>query len=125
MPRGGKREGTPGKAYSNRTDLGMDYAPGDAASGGLVAPSQMAQSQVQAPPSIGADDVLNLGAPTERPGEAVTTGIDMGMGSGVSAMGAQPPPPQDPVRQAVEAMMLVNPNPDLARILMRLTYEGR
>ena len=42
MPRGGKRQGTPGKGYTNRTDLGQDYMPasGDAtpASGGVQAP---------------------------------------------------------------------------------------
>lgn len=125
MPRGGKREGTPGKGYTNRTDLGMDYAPGDAASGGLVAPSQMAQSQVQAPMSIGADEVLDLGAPTSRPGEPLMTGTDVGQGAGLSAMGPMPPNPQDPVRQAIQAMMLISPNPDLARILQRLNFEGR
>jgi len=27
MPRGGKRQGTPGKAYSNRTDMATNYDP--------------------------------------------------------------------------------------------------
>lgn len=121
MPRGGRRKGTPGMAYSNRTDLATNYAPGDAASGGMVAP----QTQQPMMPMIGADEVPNIGDPSSRPMEPVTAGLDVGMGAGTEAMGPMPPPPMDPVRQAIQAMMLVSPNPDLARVLARLDYEGR
>jgi hypothetical protein len=47
------------------------------------------------------------------------------MGGGSETLGPMPPPPADPVRQAIQAMMLVSPNPDLARVLARLDYEGR
>lgn len=122
MPRGGKRQGTPGKAYSNRTDLGMDYSPGDAAAGGMQAPTQQRQF---IPPAIGADQVPNLSDPTMRPDEPVTAGVNVGAGPGMEALGPMPPSPMDPVRQAIQAMMLVSPNPDLVRVLNRLNYEGR
>ena len=122
MPRGGKRQGTPGRAYSNRTDLGMDYSPGDAAAGGMQAPADQRQFM---PPAIGVDQVPNLSDPTMRPDEPVTAGVDVGVGPGMDALGPMPPSPMDPVRQAIQAMMLVSPNPDLVRVLNRLTYEGR
>jgi len=123
MPRGGKREGTPGKAYVNRTDLGMDYAPGDAAAGGMQAPAQQAGSLM--PPIIGADQVPNLGDPTNRPNEPVTAGIPYGEGPGPEALGPMPPDPTDPIRMVIQAMMMTTPNADLSRLLARLDYEGR
>lgn len=123
MPRGGKRQGTQGKGYSNRTDLAVDYAPGgDPAAGGVTAP--MEQRPVMGP-AIGADEVPNLGDPTMRPDEPVTTGLSVGAGLGPAAMGPMPPSPMDPMRQILQAMMLVSPNPDVQRLLNKLNYQGR
>ena len=122
MPRGGKRNGTPGRAYSNRTDLTLSYGGGNtAATGGMTPPAD--QSPLL--PAISASEVPNLGDPTMRPAEPVTTGLPVGPGGGPEALGPMPPSPMDPVRQAIQAMMLVSPNPDLVRILNRLSYEGR
>lgn len=123
MPRGGKRQGTQGKAYANRTDLATDYAPGgNPASGGMEAPAQQRQFM---PPLVGADQVPNIGDFTQRPDEAVTAGLPVGAGPGREAMPPMPPAPTDPIRQVIQAMMMVAPNPDLARVLARLDYEGR
>lgn len=123
MPRGGKRQGTQGKGYSNRTDLGIDYAPGgNPATGGQEAP---AQQRPFIPPAIGADQVPNIGDPTTRPNEPVTAGLKSGVGPGPEAMPPMPPSPDDPVRQVIQAMLMISPNPDLVRILNRLNYEGR
>lgn len=122
MPRGGKRRGTPGKAYANRTDLTSDYAPGSAAAGGMTPPVQ--QRPFVGPP-MGADQVPNLSDPTMRPQEPVTAGLSVGPGPGPEALGPMPPGPADPLRMAVQAMMMVSPNPDLVRVLNRLSYEGR
>ena len=123
MPRGGKRQGTQGKAYANRTDLAVDYAPGgNPASGGMQPPAQQRQFM---PPMVGADQVPNIGDPTARPQEAVTAGLKVGPGPGTEAMPPMPPSPTDPIRQVIQAMMMVSPNPDLARVLARLDYEGR
>ena len=86
MPRhskqGGKRQGTPGKAYPNRTDLGMNYAPATGtvspASGGIEAPKQRQQQK----PMIYADDFPNLSDPTTRPDIPVAQGLPSGMGAG-------------------------------------------
>lgn len=123
MPRGGKRQGTQGKAYANRTDLTSNYGPkGSPASGGMEPPRD--QTPLMSP-GIGADMVPNLGDPTMRPGEPVTAGLPVGPGAGPEALGPMPPPPMDPVRQVVQAMMMVAPNPDLIRVMARLDYEGR
>jgi len=124
MPRGGARKGTPGKGYLNRTDLGMDYSQGNAASGGMQKPQQAPQQQ--APPSfINADQVSNLGAPTMRPDEPVTTGLMAGMGGGIEALGPMPPGGSNPVRVAVQSLIAISPNnPDLIRLLAKIDSEG-
>lgn len=124
MPRGGKRQGTPGVGYSNRTDLTSNYANNgaSAAAGGIEAPRE--QTPI-IPPQIGADQVPNLFDPTNRPTEPVTAGLNMGPGPGTEALGPMPPSPADPVRQVVQALLLQFPNPDLTRILNRLDLEGR
>jgi len=123
MPRGGKRQGTQGKGYSNRTDLATDYAPGgNPAAGGAPVP---AMEQRMMSPAVGADMVPNLGDPTGRPDEPVTAGLPIGAGPGMDAMGPMPPPPTDPMRQVLQAMLLVAPNPDVQRLLNRLDYQGR
>ena len=129
MPRGGRRQGTPGKAYANRTDLQQkpDMSKNTAATGGMVShgetPGGPPPGRI-APPLIGANEVPNLSDPTMRPDEPITAGLPMGPGSN-SLGSALPPSPADPVRQAVEALMLISPNADLSRILARLDHEGR
>lgn len=121
MPRGGKRQGTQGKGYSNRTDLAVDYAPGgNPATGGIQAPQRQF-----IPPVVGADQVPNIGDPTMRPNEPVTAGLKTGPGAGPEALPPMPPSMSDPVRQVIQAMMMVAPNPDLSRVLNRLDFEGR
>jgi hypothetical protein len=76
MPRGGKRQGTPGRGYSNRTDLTSNYDQSEntAASGGLDAPS--------APPGPSPEDSPMLLDPTQRPDEPITAGLPIGPGAG-------------------------------------------
>lgn len=131
MPRGGRRQGTPGKGYSNRTDLqaAPNMAQNTAATGGMTAPapngtaSPIPEQTPMRGPVIGADEVPNLSDPTMRPDEPVMAGVPIGPGS--NTLGPLPPTQADPVRQAVESLMLISPNPDLSRILARLDYEGR
>jgi hypothetical protein len=137
MPRGkgpgGPRQGTPGKGYSNRTDLAsnMDMSKNTAASGGMTAPApdpgvaQLGQPEALPMPAVGADDIPNLTDPTQRPDEPVMAGVPLGAGPGPEAMGPMPPNPMDPTRQIVQALMDLAPSPDLARILNRLDFEGR
>ena len=78
MPRGrgGKREGTPGKGYSNRTDLMENYDQQSAspAAGGLEAPSSR-----QGPSP---EDSPGLSDPTAFPDEPITAGLPSGAGPG-------------------------------------------
>lgn len=123
MPRGGRRTGTQGKAYSNRTDLAQNYgSQGNPATGGQTAPAEQA---FFLGPIIGAEQIPNIGDPTSRPNEPVTAGISSGPGPGPEAIGPLPPDPMDPVRMAVESLLLMYPNPDLVRVLNRLKFEGR
>lgn len=93
MPRGGPRKGTPGKAYSNRTDLQANPAPqsagNTAASGGLKPPPTTSPtppspiSGVAAPPQppqgSSPDDTPNL---FDHGGDSpMTSGLDTGPGA--------------------------------------------
>lgn len=79
MARGGRRRGTPGKGYANRTDLALDPNMGQntAASGGMTAPAQAAPSPDQQGqfPYSSPDESPNLMDPSQRPGEHVANGI--------------------------------------------------
>ena len=88
---GGKRQGTPGKAYSNRTDLAKDMMPlpeagtRTPASGGMgQSGEEMMKAAQNAPRPIYADDFPNLKDPTTRPSEPVTAGLPTGPGPGPS-----------------------------------------
>jgi len=92
--RGGRRKGTPGVAYPNRTDLASDRAPQQgtvtAAAGGQashsVSPPPMPQGQGLTP-----DDTPNLFDPGSR-GKPLTAGLVTGPGPG--------PAPQPAVNEA-------------------------
>jgi hypothetical protein len=83
MPRGGKRQGSPGKGYSNRTDLQMNYDNENvsAASGGMAEPTPTPMA-----PSSYPEDTPMLMDPTQRPDEPVTAGLVSGLGAGSEAM---------------------------------------
>lgn len=82
MPRkrGGARQGTPGKGYSNRTDMlsNYDQAENTAATGGMTAPA----APVMAPPPQTPDDTPGLSDPTMYPDEPITAGLPIGAGPG-------------------------------------------
>lgn len=105
MPRGGKRTGTPGQAYPNRSDLPTAPDPGAGTFKGQPYGAATAQAQVQGsaaqPPMGGGGPPLpaatpgpapgsfgDLGRPTERPNEPVTSGIAFGPGPGPTAQPA-------------------------------------
>lgn len=83
MPRGrgGQRQGTPGKGYSNRTDLMTQYdeTKNTAATGGQPPPSETI-----VPPGLRPDDIPNIDTPTQFPDEPITAGLPIGPGSGPS-----------------------------------------
>ena len=84
MPRGGRRRGTPGRAYSNRTDLGQNYdmAQGSPASGGM---EDLAAGR-QEIPLVTPDDTPGLTDPTQYPDQPIESGLPMGPGAGPEAL---------------------------------------
>lgn len=89
MPRGGRRQGTPGKGYANRTDLAVDYAAGSPASGGQVTPPMLEASAQQQAPAMYPEDIPNLTDPTNRPDEPVTAGLPTPGDPAVTGMASQ------------------------------------
>lgn len=76
MPRakqGGKRQGTPGKAYSNRTDLMQNYDMSSGTGGG--GPIEAEQSWTKP------DDLPSLDSPTKYPDQPITSGLNVGPGN--------------------------------------------
>lgn len=87
MPRGrgGARQGTPGKAYVNRTDMASNYNMEDGrspAAGGIEAPSDSKPLTLPVYP----DQIPGLSDPTARPEEPITDGLPIGAGRGREGM---------------------------------------
>lgn len=101
MARGGRRQGTPGKGYANRSDLAVsrDMSQNTAATGGMQPPTggtpsppqgalPVSDGQTGGVPAFfrGPDDSPNLTDPTQRPGEPLTSGLSSGPGPGPEAI---------------------------------------
>lgn len=103
LSRGGKRQGTPGQSYSNRTDLLNNYASTAPAPPApqTGAPVQPAQPPVGAPatgaPPVPPPGSLNTFGPTQRPNEPLTHGLPSGPGAGPEVLQQFTP---DPLVQA-------------------------
>lgn len=124
MARGGRRQGTPGVSYQNRSDLNVFHAPQQgtvtAASAGVVAPARPTAPQ-PAPAPVTPDQVPRLDDPSMRPNEPLTTGLDIGPGADSRAIG---PVPTNPALLGIQAAYMRNPTPELRRALARLTAQG-
>jgi hypothetical protein len=108
--RGGSREGTPGAAYANRTDL--NRAPNPATASVVRIPGQAYGEQAKQvtaqqtapmpggtpapvaprptgppPPGAGMADLPPLTGPTTAPDEPLTAGVDFGPGPGSEILG--------------------------------------
>jgi hypothetical protein len=141
MPRGGRRYGTPGRAYSNRTDLnGPKPVPARAASGQTYGKrsEQMAAQRAMpisrpstdavpsaptgagpappAPTGPRPGGVVPLDAPSQRPNEPLTAGLPVGPGPGPEALGDLAGLGGD-VNMQLRAIFSRYPNEDLRRVL--------
>lgn len=142
MPRGGRRTGAPGKAYSNRSDLNtvvpIKAAPGqqygaakaqidaqkavpiarpstDAVpQGGSASPGASSPASGPAGPLPG--QLVPLDAPTQRPGEPVTAGLPVGPGPGREVLGPLAGEGED-VAMQLRAIYARFPNEDLRSLL--------
>lgn len=124
MPRGkgGARQGTPGKGYSNRLDLMMNRAPqtgthtaATAGMGDLTVRSAPAPSAPSAPaqppaPTLTPDMTPSPFDPTAYPNEPLTA----------SPLGIGPQDQPDEATMLIRSLMAVHPNPDLRRLLARM-----
>jgi|APCry1669188910_1035180.scaffolds.fasta_scaffold00138_37 hypothetical protein len=106
MPRsgkGGSRQGTPGTAYSNRTDLNVPKTTVPNQEYGKATEQMSAQSAIpmaQSPVAQGAAPAQQTAGPmpgslpflhpTERPTEPIQAGITSGPGPGPEAIAPQP-----------------------------------
>lgn len=114
MPRGGKRSGTQGESYNNRTDL--NAGPRIDAPRGQPYGEAGAQIDAQRalPMSAPPPPPIPLGAPTNRPNEPVQSGLPIGPGPGPSAAAIPSP---DPVEMTLRGLYEMYPNRDLAELL--------
>lgn len=126
MPRGGRRSGTTGKAYSNRSDLqgaklpAQPYPMGGNVGYGQGGALQQAQAAVpvgppptpaaagpgpqggpQPPPGPMPGSMGAFNRPTERPGEPITHGLPTGPGAGPEVL---PPAPTDTAGTVLQRM---------------------
>lgn len=122
---GGVRQGTPGQAYGNRTDLNQSV---QVASGQPYGARQEQVAAQKAIPLPGAPPVQasppppapgSFGAftrPTERPNEPLTAGLPVGPGPGTEALAGGLNPAGDVEAQLV-ALYRQSPNNDLLRLI--------
>lgn len=133
MARGGRRTGTPGTSYQNRTDLnlapkaatGLPYGEHKA----LIQAQQAVPLQSAATPAPSATPpVVGAGSPalpgqqdftraTERPAEPVTAGLPIGAGPGPEVLQANTQPSADIIGAQLRAIYAQYPNNDLLRVL--------
>jgi hypothetical protein len=79
----------------------------------------MARQQQVSKPSV-----TDLFAPTQRPNEPVTAGIDAGEGAGSNVL-MTPVDAPDQLSVFARAMYMANPTPQLRRIVEAFEEEGR
>lgn len=131
--RGGSRNGAPGTAYSNRTDLNVAAAPAEGRAHGAVSADLAAQQAVPMgpPPGTAAPNSLTpspvasplpgeltpLDAPSLRPSEPVTAGAPVGPGPGPDALATSP---KNRGRDVLARAAVETGDPYLAHILKTL-----
>lgn len=117
--RGGYRQGTPGVAYPQRTDLNEDRQPVRVASGQPYGQRQAQEAAQRAVPLPAAPPVA-FDRPTEYPTEPLTAGLPVGPGPGPEAL-ALPFGLTEDERLVAQLRGLYArfPNRDLARLLDR------
>ncbi len=131
MPRGGKRNRTRGKTYTNRSDLNAqtqpvtavpsrgygDRATQEAAQGALPLPQtgQVGQAGTPQDTHVRPGEVTGLDAPTQRPSEPLSTGAPFGPGGGPEVLG---PANFDEGTEALKALFQAHPeSPELAALV--------
>jgi hypothetical protein len=143
VPRGGKRYGTPGTAYSNRTDLqavrtapsrqygqraGQERSQRALPLAGATSPGPTAPAAVPARPGalpgppmpLPGQGMPRLDDPTGRPAEPVTAGMELGAGAGPEANPFSTVGSPDDAALALRAAYAAYPSRELHMILKRI-----
>lgn len=117
MASGGARTGTPGVAYPNRTDM-------TASAGTQPATAPTGQPYGQHGQQIAAQQAIPLpafDAPTGRPNEPVTAGLNSGPGPTAAEAGIPGAPgSKQSVSEQLRAIFTVYPTDDLADMIAAL-----
>lgn len=136
MPRGGKRKGTVGGMYPNRSDMRSPALANQPSTYGDKAQQQRAVQAVPLPKPQGSALPSARGAPapappipgaspfdrpTERPGEPVTAGLPIGAGPGPSVA----TPAIDAVVETLRAAVARFPTPGALALLEALDPSYR
>lgn len=128
---GGTRSGTPGRAYSNRTDLNTRKLPISTARNqpyGVAGQQRASQSVVplgtptapvpspgmQSPSTPASRSSIPLSAPSARPDEPVTSGLSIGAGPGPETLFA---PITDATSLELRALYQLYPNNDILDLI--------
>ena len=118
MPRGGARQGQPGKSYANRSDLNVDRAPQPGASGNL--PEDVSAGGNPAPGGLTPDMIPTLEEPTQFPDQPVTAGLPFGDGTDTLSV-----PAEDLSNTLINAALRRHPdNPDLQRLVTYMNLRA-
>lgn len=126
---GGRRVGTPGKQYPNRSDLSTQRVQAmPSRQYGSGARQERAQQAVPLPqenplPPPG-DPTVAINAPTARPDEPITAGMPFGPGPGPEAM-PQPGITVDNAAAIVRGLYQQYQYPELLDIVRELEDQGR
>jgi hypothetical protein len=125
--------------YPNRSDLRNPATKKVAFTGQTYgqasqqASSQQSVSPGSAPADVQAQQVArpvpgaqSLTRPTERPGEPITAGVDIGAGPNAMQAGlTKPIMPQDDTLARLRALYSMFPNDDLANMISKYESRGR
>lgn len=136
MARGGKRAGTPGTAYKNRSDLqAVKVAPGEPygvaqqlenaqraiplsnQANQLPAPAAPAPSGGAGPPMMATAGQQDFTRPSEQPNVPVTAGLPSGPGPGPEALSSLTQGQPDLIGAQLRAIFAQFPNDDLLRVM--------
>jgi hypothetical protein len=142
VPRGGKRSGRPGSAYSNRSDLRVPLpaaAPTNQPYGQAgrqlaaqqavpMAPTPLAAAaggQPVAPNPVQPGQFGPLDRPTDRPDEPITAGMPFGPGAGPEALTAGPVVMGRSLSSVIADAASSSGSPELAQLAQRARALGQ
>jgi hypothetical protein len=115
MPRGGRRQGSSGKSYTNRTDLAVDRAPTAPAATVAAQPQQQAAW-------VSPDAVPSPTDPTTHPGRPPTYGAPGGPGAGPEVLSMRGAFTVNPGMVALRRAYAATQDESIRRVLEY--YEG-